>query len=170
MTYLDGTQLKGYYGTDRVCPTSDDGSCADDFKFSAISVATGLKSYEDGIIGLWSGNTNSVTYDRTQMFVPEMVKDSTITAQIFSWYMTGQSGKSYVDFGAPNTAVYSDASKLFYINIESNDYWWSSKVTGIRWKTNHEDLTTEFKIDSTKGLTDTGSSCIIGPKADVEYF
>ena len=167
---MDGTQLKGYYGTDRVCPTSADGSCADDFKFAAISVASGLKDYEDGIIGLWSGNSNSVTLDKTQMFVPEMVKDSTITAKVFSWYMTGKSGKSYVDFGAPNTAVYSDPAKLFYINIESNDYWWTSKIKGMRWKKNWSDTTTEYKFTEAKALTDTGSSCIIGPKADVSYF
>lgn len=165
---MDGTALKGYYGTDRVCPTNLVGSCVNDFKFIAIYEASGLKSYEDGIIGLWSGNTNSLTYDSTQMFVPEMVTDSTITDKVFSWYMSGLAGKTYIDFGTPNSAIY-DAAELIWIPIESNDYWWTSKITGIRWTKNSND-SVEYKYPEAKALTDTGSSCIIGPEKEVNYF
>jgi len=170
VTYMDGTQLKGYYGTDRVCPTSSDNSCADNFKFTAIHTATGLRDYEDGIIGLWSGNTLNSLYDDATMFMPKMTADSTITQKVFSWYMTGQSGKSYIDFGAPNTAVYSSPSSLFWIDILSDDYWWTNRVTGVRWSSGVPDTSTEYKYSSKKGLTDTGSSCLIGPKAEVDYF
>jgi len=62
---MDGTSLKGYYGTDRVCPVNNSQSCVTDFKFVAIYQATGLRDYEDGIIGLWSGNTSSGSYDKS---------------------------------------------------------------------------------------------------------
>ena len=65
VTYLDGTELSGYYGYDRVCAVNHISSCAGSFKFVAIHTASGLRSYEDGIIGLHSGNTSSSSYDRT---------------------------------------------------------------------------------------------------------
>ena len=168
VTYMDGTSLKGYYGTDRVCPTNVVGSCTNDFKFIAISEATGLKSYEDGIIGLWSGNTNSISYDKTMMFVPEMVTDSTITDKVFSWYMSGKAGKTYIDFGTPNSSIYDNA-KLIYIPIKDNNYWWTNSITGVRWTKNSANRV-EYKYTSSNALTDTGSSCIIGPAAMVDYF
>ena len=80
------------------------------------------------------------------MFIPDMVTDSTITDSIFSWYMSGESGSTYIDFGTPNSAIY-DASKLIYISIENNTYWWTNQVRGMRWTTNSTD-NTEYKFDA----------------------
>lgn len=87
---MDGTMLQGDWGTDRVCPTADTGSCATDFKFVVIDVADGLASYEDGIIGLWSGNTASA--DKSVMIVPEMVRTNAIAAKAFSFHLSGLTG------------------------------------------------------------------------------
>ena len=165
---MDGTKLKGFYGTDRVCPTTDTGSCANDFKFVAISEASGLQSYEDGVVGMWSGNTDDGSYDKTKMFVLEMVADSTITDKIFSWYMSDEQGKTYIDFGAPNSSVF-DASNLVYLPIKNNNYKWASTITGFRWTTNSNN-NEEYKFTEAEAFTDTGSACIMGPYKDIFYF
>ena len=56
VSYLDGTALIGNVGTDRVCPINDEASCTDaNFEFIALTEQSGLRSYEDGILGLWYG-------------------------------------------------------------------------------------------------------------------
>lgn len=54
-----------------------------------------------------------------------MFSDSTITENVFSFYLTNLSGSSYIDFGTPNTAVMSDVNDIIYMDILSNDYWWT---------------------------------------------
>ena len=44
---------------------------------------------------------------------------------VFSFYMTGLSGSSYIDFGAINTAIVKDAKKLVTLDILDNEYWWA---------------------------------------------
>ena len=86
VTYMDGTSLYGQFAYDRVCPTTDTNSCADDFLFVAISSASGLRDYEDGIIGLWSGNYSAANQD--EMIMNKMFDDSTIDEKVFSFYLT----------------------------------------------------------------------------------
>lgn len=123
VTYMDGTSLYGQIGLDSICSTSDTNSCANDFQFVAISTATGLRDYEDGIIGLWSGNKTG--YSTDEMIMPKMYADSTITENVFSFYLTNLSGSSYIDFGTPNTAVMSDVNDIIYMDILAEDYWWT---------------------------------------------
>lgn len=75
--YMDGTSLYGRLAYDSVCPTSDTNSCANNFLFVAISDSSGLRDYEDGIIGLWSGNASWCNQD--EIFMHKMLADSTIT-------------------------------------------------------------------------------------------
>lgn len=127
VTYMDGTSLYGQLAYDRVCPTTNDDSCADDFLFVAISSASGLRDYEDGIIGLWSGNSDSYTNEE-EMIMNKMFTDSTIDEKVFSFYLTDLSESSYIDFGTPNTAVMSDVNDIIYIDIIDNDIWWTAKM------------------------------------------
>ena len=90
VTYMDGTSLYGQHATDKVCPVTDQNSCANNFQFVALSSTSGLRDYEDGIIGMWSGNRSG--YDTTEMYMYKMYPDSTITERTFSFYMTGLSG------------------------------------------------------------------------------
>ena len=53
--YLDGTRIVGDFVYDTVCVSSSPSSCAEDFKWLAITW-NGLGPEEDGIIGLWSGS------------------------------------------------------------------------------------------------------------------
>ena len=100
------------------------------------------------------------------MFMYKMYPDSTISERTFSFYMTGLSGQSYIDFGTPNTAIMTSASDILWMNILSEDYWWSQYITGFKWGSTMNDAT-EYKIDTISALTDTGTSCIIGPTSAV---
>ena len=90
VTYMDSTSLYGQHAYDRVCPVSDTNSCANNFQFVALSSTTGLKDYEDGIIGMWSGNKASA--DTAEMYMMKVYPDSTITERTFSFYLTNLSG------------------------------------------------------------------------------
>ena len=87
---MDGTSLYGQHATEKVCPTNDINSCANDFQFVALSSTSGLRETEDGIVGMWSGNKSSI--DTSEIFMMKMYPDSTITERIFSFYLTGASG------------------------------------------------------------------------------
>ena len=60
----------------------------------------------------------------------------------------------------------SSSSDILWLNILSNNYWWSQYITGFRWGNGMGD-STEYKIDTISALTDTGTSCIIGPTGAV---
>lgn len=95
-----------------------------------------------------------------------LAADSTITESVFSFYMTGLSGSSYIDFGTIDSSVVTDSAQIAWIDILSEDYWWTNKITGFRWGQDWDDVT-EYAIPEANALTDTGSSCIIGPSASV---
>lgn len=125
----------------------------------ALTQADGLSDYEDGILGMWSGNRNG--YSDAEMLQPGLFDDNVITQNVFSFYLTGLFGTSYIDFGAIDTSLVTDTNDILWMDILDNDYWWTQKVTGFRW--DGEDI--EYEIYEMNGITDTGSSCIIGPSA-----
>ena len=57
------------------------------------------------------------------MFMPLMKATSDIAEETFSFYMTGESAQSYIDFGTPNSAVYTDS--ITWMNIMSENRWWT---------------------------------------------
>jgi len=93
---------------------------------------------------------------------------SIIIECIFSFYLTGTSESSYIDFGQVNSVIETKPDESAWIDIEKNP-WWSSKLNGFRWGAEYSD-TTEYKIPEKNAITDTGSSCIIGPKAIIGYI
>ena len=98
--------------------------------------------------------------------MPSLCKDSSLTDCIFSFYLTGTDGSSYIDFGTPDTSIVTDVNESVWINIEAEDPWWTSKVNGFRWGPEWDDKT-EYAIPEKFALTDTGSSCIIGPSKPI---
>jgi len=60
------------------------------------------------------------------MIMNKMVTDSTITEKAFSFYLTDLGSSSYIDFGTPNTAVMSDENDIIWIDIESENIWWTA--------------------------------------------
>ena len=60
----------------------------------------------------------------------------------------------------------TSASDILWLSILSEDYWWSQYITGFKWGSTMND-STEHKIDTISALTDTGTSCIIGPTSAI---
>ena len=118
---------------------------------------------------MWSGNEVGLQekYSRA-LFVPEMVKDGSITESVFSFHLSGLTGQSYLDFGTPNpAAMKGDPSEIIYIPNQSNQVYWQNEVTGFRF-TSNADNTADQAFTKADALTDTGASCISGPSSDVE--
>jgi len=118
-----------------------------------------------GAVGLWNGNVNG--YDKKEMLMEKLVADGAISEQTFSFYLDGQSGDSYVDFGAPNTSVMSTSS-VAYIPILEETHYWSSKITGFRWGSSSNGDDTEYAVREADGRADTGQGCIFGPLTDIK--
>ena len=142
-----------------MCPTSDEASCADAFEFIALTEQSGLSSFEDGIIGLWSGYT---WYDNPSLYVPWLQTSGTISENIFSFYMTGLSGTSYIDFGTPDASIIGDGSEIFWMDKVEDSPWWANYVYGMKWGGGMGDEY-ERSFSATQAITDTGSSCLVGP-------
>ena len=164
-TYISGDTLEGFLVYDDVCPLADRDSCAEGFRFVAIHTQAGIDGQLAGVLGMWSGNSPSL--DQEEMFMNKMVETSLIDKNIFSFYLTGVDGDSYIDFGEPNPAAMSDPADLVYMDVIDDTPFWTEYVTGIRFETgvdSNGDLTYEsYSIPASKSETDSGSSCIIGP-------
>ena len=58
-----------------------------------------------------------------------------------------------------------------YIDIEENNPWWTNRLTGFRWESSFDADQVEYAITtSNTAITDTGSSCIVGPAEEVDYI
>ena len=106
-------------------------SCAADFKFIGIKSQSGLKDYEDGICGMWSAM--NVGGEEDTLYVTWLKKKGAITESTFSWYMTGTSGTSYIDFGTPDASIVGDGTNVHWVETKSNSAWWTNNVTGMKW-------------------------------------
>ena len=118
---------------------------------------------------MWSGNKDG--YDNSEMLMPRLCADNSLTDCIFSVYLSPEEGgTSYVDFGKPDSSIVKDPSKTAWMDInKGND--WSSTVNGFRWgpewtkKDNNE-----YKIPKAPASIDTGTTCITGPDSSVLYI
>ena len=75
------------------------------------------------------------------------------------------SGASYIDFGAPNESLLNGVEPL-WLPVQDNSYWWTAYVEGV-YVGNDATTATKYALNRSLGLTDTGSSCIIGPQAEI---
>ena len=167
--YMDGTAIGGFVAFDKACATAGtDSSCAIDFEFVALNTQSGLSDYEDGILGMWSGITDSA--DQSEMFMNGLMANGGISEKTFSFYLTGVDGDSYIDFGAPNESVMD--GDITWIEINETSDWWTSDLTSFRFDSTHRTTGQDFLIRSgvTEALTDTGTSCMTGPKEDMEFI
>ena len=161
-TYMDGTTMTGSWATDWTCITNDDSTCVRDFTWVAISTASGLSVNEDGIVGMGYSHTTDGHSDI--IYVPELFKAGVITENVFSFLITGDAnttGNSYIDFGTPDTSVMTSVNDITWIPSTNVGGWWTSNITGWR----YSGSTTEIGLESTWGLTDTGTSCLYGPSS-----
>ena len=97
-----------------------------------------------------------------------MAKAGAITEPTFSFHLSGLAGKSYIDFGTPNSAAMKggDPSQVIYIQSIAGKIHWTNYITAMRFTSNTSDLSTK-SLTKTEATTDTGSSCILGPSSDI---
>lgn len=118
---------------------------------------------------MWSGNSEDS--DPDVMFMNTLMESSEdLTEKTFSFYLTGLDGESYIDFGTPNESV-MDGEVVYIDSLKENSHW-TSEVTAYRFSSSFDGDTTEYGTSSgaNLGLTDTGTSCIIGPYKEVNFI
>ena len=93
---------------------------------------------------------------------------------MFSFYLSGteEENDSFIDFGTPNPFVMSTGLEeivwLDVLNEDGTEHWWTNKITGIQWDIKlHQEM---FTLTETKAFTDTGTSCIMGPKLMIRFI
>ena len=119
----------------------------------------------EGIIGLMSGSGG----DTDPLFMYHAYNAGILTENTFSIFLTttsteiDSSGASYIDFGAPDSTIV--AQGVTYIPNTAGDGWWTADVTGFYLE---DDPSTLYQLTTASGITDSGSSAISGPEAEVE--
>ena len=112
---------------------------------------------------MWTGDHYSDPNDRNEMLMQNLLNSGALTEMTFSVFMTGTDGNSYMDFGPPNEAAMSDPAELIQFDSLEGDPWWSNHVNGIRFEDG-----SEYSVQpTTRTITDTGASCIIGPPGEL---
>ena len=74
----------------------------------------------------------------------------------------------------PNDLIWMQSKQKKTNNVGG---WWSNHVTGLRWrcpngksKCKNKENKIEYALDKKFAITDTGSSCILGPKDAINYL
>lgn len=103
--------------------------------------------------------------------MPALCTAISLSECVFSFYLTGTSTSSYIDFGTPDSSIAKVDNDKTWISIAENNYW-SSTIKGFRWGPEWSKSTpvidaTEYKITEQTAIVDTGSSCIVGPKESI---
>ena len=163
-TYMDGTTLSGSWATGTACVQDNASTCAENFTWVALHTASGLTENADGIVGM--GYAHTADGHTNILYVPALFAAGVISENIFSFLITGDAnttGNSYIDFGTPDTSVMTSESDIVWIPSTSVGGWWTNNVTGWR----YTGSSNEIGLPSTWALTDTGTSCLIGPSSVV---
>lgn len=84
------------------------------------------------MVGLWKGLENS---DKQSLLVPWLKETEAISDAVFSFYMTGTDGQSYIDFGTPDEQIIGDGSEVLWLEVEADHYHWTNYVYGLKWGT-----------------------------------
>ena len=75
------------------------------------------------------------------------------------------SGASYIDFGAPNESIVgTNLENVLWLPVVNNDRWWTAVLRGVYFSDAPD---TKYALTARYALTDTGTSCLIGPSSDM---
>jgi hypothetical protein len=120
----------------------------------------------DGILGMSTGFTSN----QGPIFLVELARQNVISNAVFGFYLTGHTETSFLDIGMLQTSSMRDESELVWMNVDSTEYWWSQKVKGMRLYNKIDQIEGEdeiysevYRVNSSTGLTDTGTSCVYVP-------
>ena len=166
MEYADKTALKGKWAYDSACLANDAASCASDFHFITITEQAGLQIDEDGILGMWSGFGE--TGPNHALYVPWLLSKGVIDEATFSWYMTGLSGTTYIDFGAPDASIIGDGTAIQWFDAKSDSVWWTNTISALKWGELADEPDKVVTYTAKDALIDTGTSCLIGPQSEMD--
>ena len=158
--YMDGTTISGSWANGTACVQDNASTCVHDFTWVALHTVSGLSEREDGIVGM--GYAHTADGHTNILYVPALFAAGVISENVFSFLMTadaGTTGNSYIDFGTPDTSVMTSECDIVWIESTNVGGWWTSNVIGWR----YTGSTDEISLTSLWALTDTGSSCMIGP-------
>ena len=85
------------------------------------------------------------------MVMRGLCRDGSLEVCIFSFYLTGTSGSSYIDFGTIDTSIVTDPSETAWIDIEEADEW-GNRLNGFRWGPEFKDKN-EYSIPEDYALS-----------------
>jgi len=112
---------------------------------------------------MWSGNYWQD--NRNEMVMRGLCRDGSLEVCIFSFYLTGTSGSSYIDFGTIDTSIVTDPSETAWIDIQEADEW-GNRLNGFRCGPEFKDKN-EYSIPDDFAFADTGCSCLLGPSKTI---
>jgi len=90
----------------------------------------------------------------------KLLSDGAITEEKFSIYYSDVES-TYIDFGAPNTSVYTES--VAYIPIESENNDWAAAVTGV--SINGEEYALSYEVT---GSISAQHECMTGYSDDIQ--
>jgi hypothetical protein len=98
--------------------------------------------------------------------VPALYKQGVISKNMFSWALENEKHASYLDLGPPDTSAMSDSNAIVWLPILNDYYWgyfWADYLSAFTLSNTSQ----VWSFNPTPAITDSGSSCLVGPKADI---
>ena len=125
--------LKGREATDTVCLTKNETTCASNFQMFIIDYQEGIDSNIDGILGLSSGGSSSVTTG--PLYINALKEQGLISNRVFAFFFSNfldeDAAPSYVDIGYFDPSSMSSVNDLVWLEVLPNDFWWTNYIEGI---------------------------------------
>ena len=113
-------------------------------------------------MGLASGNSKWEEWGDYQLLIPSLYKQGVISKNQFSWVLETDAHSSYLDFGPADESSMSNPKDIAWLDILDDDYYgyfWTNYMKGFSLSNTAE----IWNFNATPAITDSGSSCIIGP-------
>lgn len=148
----------GYLANDNICTLPNRASCTN-MKWFALTSGYGFEGI-DGIVGM---STGYGPFTEGPILVQELYKDELIENPIFGFYLTGVDGQSYLDIGRFQDGAVRNQSEMVWLKVVEDDFWWTNYITGIKFTKANRGIAYEYRLDSNKAMTDSGTSCVYMP-------
>ena len=149
---------EGYNATDDVCTVSNDSTSCVSMEWMVMDYQEGFDG-TSGIAGLSTGLGN---WETGPLVIQELYAANKITDDVFAFWLGGEDENSYLDIGTILDDGMRDPDELVWLDVVEDDFWWTNYITGLR-TTSVDGEVLEYAIDTSYGMTDTGTSCIYVP-------
>ena len=169
------TTVTAQAATDTVCIAPGTASCTAGFKWMALAdwaggYGTNLASL-NALFGLGSGGDG----DTAPLLMHSLYADGVVSENKFSVALTedryeSSQGLSHIDFGPPDPTAMTDEADLAWLDVLPGDAMWANRISGVRFGGLDADVDADFALTPKRAFTDTTSSCISGPAAEVDFI